>query len=128
MPYKVYEIELVTTKRKLTKSTIKQMKSISPTHSFINIRPIGFIRNLNTRGEKHGLLESHTVSSGKEYFILNMRWEMAHGNRHLRYKLPGTRGEYIRSLTKEQQQTAEKWFLNYQEIVSKLEGEGQIYL
>ena len=112
------EIEILTTKKKLTKSILKQMPSLERLQ-FPVATPLGYIRCVFRQGTKHVLCRT----SYGTYALLNALWERR--GRYAGYNLPGQRGEYIKRIPAEE---IDEWFKDYNALVKKADMIGQIYI
>jgi hypothetical protein len=112
------EIELLTTKKKLTKSILKQMPSLDRLQ-FSVATPLGYIRCIYQQGTKHILCRT----SYGTYALLNALWERR-GN-YAGYNILSKRGEYIKRIPAED---IDKWFEEYNDLVRRADSIGQIYI
>ena len=112
------EIEVLTMKKKLTKSILKQMPSLERLQ-FKAATPLGYIRCIYKQDTKHILCRT----SYGTYALLNALWERR-GN-YAGYNLPGQRGEYIKRISTEE---INSWFEDYNDLVKKANLIGQIYI
>ncbi len=110
------EIEIVTTKKKLTLSLLKQMYSL-PYRLFDQVKVLGYV----SAGQEHGTKNALCVLHG-EYYLLDLRYERR-GN-YAGYN--GVfRGERICRLEPE---IIDDWFEKYEQIKNEAQSAGHIYI
>jgi hypothetical protein len=112
------DIELLTTKKKLTKNILKQMPTLERLQ-FPVATPLGYIRCIFKQGTKHVLCRT----SYGTYALLNALWEKR-GN-YAGYNIPGVRGEYIKRIPPSE---IDDWFKDYNNLVRAADMIGQIYV
>lgn len=112
------EIEIITTKKKLTKSILKQMKGLERLQ-FPVAEPLGYIRGIFKLNTCHILCKTSYGS----YALLNALWERR--GDYAGYNLPGTRGEYVKRIKASE---IDSWFKDYNALVKKGMRLGQIYV
>lgn len=112
------EIEILTTKRKLTKSILKQMPALERLQ-FKVATPLGYIHCIYRQGTKHILCRT----SYGTYALLNSLWKRR--GDYAGYNLPGQKGEFIKRIPSSE---IEEWFEDYNALVKKANTIGQIYI
>jgi len=113
------EIEIKTTKTKLTKQKILQMLSL-PVSKLHEAESLGFL-NLNGKVGKVAL-----VKHLKDYYLLNMKWELRgvnYSNPYWGYK--SNKGECVKNFKDDLDSV--KLFPFYEKLVKEAESKGQIY-
>ena len=111
------KIELITTKKKLSKSIISQM-GILGYSNFENAVPLGFLLNTPKRGDYYIL-----TKVDDRYLLLNARWEKR--GTYAGYNKPGHRGEFIKRISPEK---IDDWFDKYNKLVELGKEKGQVYI
>ena len=116
------EIEIITTKKKLTKSILRQMWSVGY-NDFEKAIPLGYIRNIYRDCGLHILCKIDN-----EYSLLNALWEHRGKKSHRQYagyNLTTMRGEFQKGLKVE---IIDDWFEKYNALVKKGKELGQIFI
>ena len=109
-------IEIITTKKKLTLSVLKQMYGL-PFAMFKTAEILGFI----SAGKEHGTKKA-LCKNGSEYYLLDLRYERR-GN-YAGYN-GSFRGEKIKRLDPA---IIDDWFAQYEKIKLKADRAGHIYI
>ena len=108
-------IEIITAKKKLTKSILKQMEEL-PYPLFEQARVLGWIRCVYRQGDKYLLCKAEN-----NYYIINSSWSVCdRGACHFTSK--GTMSKSINDLVKED------WFKQYDKLLEDMKNTEQIYI
>ncbi len=111
------DIEIITTRKKLSLSFLKQMFQLSY-EDFDSVEVLGFV----TVGRKN--TNQSALCCTDDYYLLNMLWEKR-GN-YIGYNFPGFRGEYQKKFKDEIK--IDEWFEKYTKIVLEAKLKGHIYI
>jgi len=111
------EIEIITTKKKITLSILKQMYQLSYS-KFDSVEILGFVSVGRKNTNKSALCKY-----SNDYYLLNLNWEKR--GTYAGYNLYGRRGEHILRLDPD---IIEDWFEKYESIKRLAEKMGHIYI
>ncbi len=112
------EIEIITTKKKLTKSIIKQIPGL-PDSLFEEVKILGYLRVDCFRNMTRFAL----CKGVKDYYLLNMHWEKR--GHYAGYNLPGRAGERQKRFTSV---NIDVWMEKYNKLKTAAEEKGHIYI
>ncbi|MBC8431882.1 MAG: hypothetical protein H8D96_08165 [Desulfobacterales bacterium] len=109
------EIEIVTTKRKLTKSIVNQMVRASLTETLINCKPLGFLVGVVENCPRAILIEHN----GNYYTIPS---NYTKGSFSVLRKI----GRWHQSIKFDSEEACNEWWIAYKAVIS--EADRQIYI
>jgi len=109
------EIEIVTTKKKLTKSIVNQMVRASLTETLINCKPLGFLVGVVKDCPRAILIER-----GGNYYTIPANYTK--GSLSVSRKI----GRWHQSIKFDSEKECNEWWIAYQAVVS--EADRQIYI
>lgn len=112
------EIEIQTTKKKLSVSILKQMFELSY-EEFDKAEVLGFV----TVGRKSTNKSALCKVEGDDYYLLNMLWERR--DNYVGYNFSGFRGEYQKKFKGD---IIDDWVIKYECLVRVAKDKGHIYI